>query len=179
MRFRPLAPLDEPALTALPCVTKVARDGTQVDVAGTGDFASAVTGSWPAGRSSWPTSGSKDAAWTTPMSPDRPHHGHVRERVTMNGFSKIAHVETKLFLREKAATGLFGLPVSLVIGFGLIPGFGQPQKGLSGQIGTEYIAALGVAIVLATLGLNGVPMVIGHSLERGICCGSASRRSAR
>ena len=87
----------------------------------------------------------------------------------MNGFSRLAFVETKLFLREKAAAiAVFGLPVALVIGFGLIPGFNQPQKSLSHQIGTEYIASLGVAIVLATLGLNGVPMVIGQYRERGI-----------
>ena len=87
----------------------------------------------------------------------------------MNGFSRLTIVETKLFLRERvAALALFGLPVSLVIGFGLIPGFGKPQKGLSDQIGTEYIAGLGVAIVLATLGLNGVPMVIAQYRERGI-----------
>lgn len=87
----------------------------------------------------------------------------------MNGFSRLAFVETKLFLRETgAAIGVFGLPVALVIGFGLIPGFGDPQKSLSGQIGTQYIASIGVAIVLAILGLNGVPMVIGQYRERGI-----------
>jgi len=87
----------------------------------------------------------------------------------MNGFSRLAYVETKLFLRETAAAiGVFGLPVALVIGFGLIPGFGDPQKSLSGQIGTEYIASIGVAIVLATLGLNGVPMVIGQYRQRGV-----------
>lgn len=87
----------------------------------------------------------------------------------MNGFSRLALVETKLFLRETgAAIGVFGLPVALVIGFGLIPGFGDPQKSLSGQIGTQYIASIGVAIVLAILGLNGVPMVIGQYRERGI-----------
>ena len=87
----------------------------------------------------------------------------------MNGFSRLAAIETRLFLREKAATiGVFGLPVALVIGFGLIPGFGNPQKSLSGQIGTEYVASVSVAIVLATLGLNGVPMVIGQYRQRGI-----------
>jgi ABC-2 type transport system permease protein len=58
--------------------------------------------------------------------------------------------------------------VALVIGFGLIPGFSDPQKGLSDQIGTEYIAAVGVAIVLASLGLTGVPMVLGQYRERGV-----------
>ena len=87
----------------------------------------------------------------------------------MNGFGRLAYVETRLFLRERAAAlAVFGLPVALVIGFGLIPGFGQPQKSLSGQIGTEYIAAVGVAIVLASLGLTGVSMVIGQYRERGV-----------
>jgi ABC-2 type transport system ATP-binding protein len=43
VRFRPMAPLDEQALTALPGVISAARRGNQVDVTGTGDFASAVT----------------------------------------------------------------------------------------------------------------------------------------
>lgn len=87
----------------------------------------------------------------------------------MTGFSRLALVEARLFLREYAALlGVFGLPVALVIGFGLIPGFSDPQKSLSGQIGTEYIAGLGVAIVLASLGLTGVPMVIGQYRERGV-----------
>jgi ABC-2 type transport system ATP-binding protein len=43
VRFRPMGALDEQSLTALPGVVSAARRGEQVDVAGTGDFASAVT----------------------------------------------------------------------------------------------------------------------------------------
>jgi ABC-2 type transport system ATP-binding protein len=43
MRFRPMGPRDERSLTAVPGVTVVTRRGSQVDVTGTGDFASAVT----------------------------------------------------------------------------------------------------------------------------------------
>jgi signal transduction histidine kinase len=58
----------------------------------------------------------------------------VKGEDIMNGFGRLAVVETRLFLRERAAAvAVFGLPVALVIGFGLIPGFGDPQKGLSGQ----------------------------------------------
>lgn len=87
----------------------------------------------------------------------------------MAGIGKLTLVETRLFLREKLALiGVFAVPVALVIGFGLIPGFGKAQKGLHDQSGTEYIAALGVAIMLVTIGLQGVPMVIAQYRERGI-----------
>jgi ABC-2 type transport system ATP-binding protein len=43
VRFRPMAPLDEPSLAALPGVTAVSGRGDLVTVTGTGDFASAVT----------------------------------------------------------------------------------------------------------------------------------------
>jgi ABC-2 type transport system ATP-binding protein len=43
VRFRPMAPLDEQLLAAVPGVTSVTRRGGQVEVTGTGDFASAVT----------------------------------------------------------------------------------------------------------------------------------------
>lgn len=87
----------------------------------------------------------------------------------MNGFGRLALVETKLFLRERAGVvALLGIPVALVVGFGLIPGFGKASKSLGGQIGTEYIASLGVAIVIVMLGLNGIPSVMGTYRERGI-----------
>jgi ABC-2 type transport system ATP-binding protein len=43
VRFRPMTRLDEQSLIALPGVLSAARHGTQVDITGTGDFASAVT----------------------------------------------------------------------------------------------------------------------------------------
>ena len=43
MRFRPMVPLDEQSLTALPGVTAVSRHNAQVTVTGTGYFASTVT----------------------------------------------------------------------------------------------------------------------------------------
>ena len=52
----------------------------------------------------------------------------------MNGFGRLALVEGRLFLREKAALiGVFGLPVALVIGFGLIPGFCRARDVSAGQ----------------------------------------------
>jgi ABC-2 type transport system ATP-binding protein len=41
--FRPAVPLDERSLAALPGVRSVTRRGARVEIAGTGDFASAVT----------------------------------------------------------------------------------------------------------------------------------------
>ncbi len=43
VRFRPMAPLAEQSLAALPGVVSVTRRGGQVELFGTGDFASAVT----------------------------------------------------------------------------------------------------------------------------------------
>jgi len=86
-----------------------------------------------------------------------------------NGFVKLALVETRLFLRDKLALiGVFGFPVGLVIGFSQIPGFGKPQASLGGEPGTEYVAALGVAICLAAIALQGLPAVIAQYRERGI-----------
>jgi ABC-2 type transport system permease protein len=87
----------------------------------------------------------------------------------MNGFAKLALVETRLFLREKLALiGVFGVPVGLVIGFGQIPGFSKPQADLGGESGTEYIAALGIAVCLAAIALQALPAVIAQYRERGI-----------
>ena len=88
----------------------------------------------------------------------------------MNGFGKLAFVENEAVPARagRGARRCSAFPVALVVGFGMIPGFGKPDKSLSGQIGTEYIASLGVAIVIVMLGLNGIPAVMGLYREKGI-----------
>ena len=77
--------------------------------------------------------------------------------------------EALLFLREPVNLILVAaLPVALVAGFGLIPGFGDPDPGLGGQSGTEFIASLGVGVVIAALGLMVLPGTLGSYRERGV-----------
>ena len=81
----------------------------------------------------------------------------------------MTRTEAKLFVREPLNVFLIlALPVLLVVGFGLIPGFGEPNEFLGGQSGTEFIASLGIGIVLAVLGFSILPTVLGSYRERGI-----------
>jgi ABC-2 type transport system permease protein len=87
----------------------------------------------------------------------------------MSALGAMTKIETKLFFREPLLPLLvLALPVLLLVGFGMIPGFGDPSSDLGGQSGTEYIASLGVAIVLAVLGLSILPTTLGAYRERGV-----------
>jgi ABC-2 type transport system permease protein len=87
----------------------------------------------------------------------------------MSALASMTKMETKLFFREPVLPLLvLALPVLLVVGFGLIPGFGDPSADLGGQGGTEYIASLGVGIVLAILGLSVLPTALSTYRERGV-----------
>jgi ABC-2 type transport system permease protein len=87
----------------------------------------------------------------------------------MSAMTQLTAVEARLFLRDRvAATMTMGLPVALVVAFGLIPGFGEPSADLSGQTGNELIAAIGVALALAILGLSVLPTVLATYRERGV-----------
>jgi ABC-2 type transport system permease protein len=95
--------------------------------------------------------------------------GDLSEKRTQRTLTAMTRTETKLFFREPLLPALvLVLPVLLVVGFGLIPGFGDPTSDLSGQSGTEYIASIGVAIVLAILGLSILPTTLGTYRERGV-----------
>ena len=93
----------------------------------------------------------------------------VTRRRSPRALAAMTRTETRLFFREPLVPALvLLLPVLLVVGFGMIPGFGDPSSDLSGQSGTEYIASIGVAIVLAVLGLSILPTTLGTYRERGV-----------
>ena len=169
MRFRPIGVIPAGLIEEVPGVTAVTRSGSQVIVTGTGEFATGVTADLGrAGAGGRPAAGAAHARRRVRRA-DRPEHGKLRERQTdERAPAGSPDVETKLFFREPRCPRVFGLPVLLVIGFGLIPGFGDPQLDLSGQSGTEYIASIGVAIVLAVLGLSVLPTTLGTYRERGV-----------
>jgi ABC-2 type transport system permease protein len=83
--------------------------------------------------------------------------------------AKLTYTELKLAIRDKVII-LFAvfLPVALLIGFGLQPGSGKPSHDLGGQTGAEFIASIGMGIVLAILGLQALPAVLALYRERGI-----------
>jgi ABC-2 type transport system permease protein len=87
----------------------------------------------------------------------------------MSALTKLTVVESKLFLRDRVAAPLtLVLPLLLVIAFGLIPGIRDPDPDLGGQAPLELVAAIGVAIALAMLGLSVLPTVLATYRERGI-----------
>jgi ABC-2 type transport system permease protein len=87
----------------------------------------------------------------------------------MTALTKVTVVESKLFLRDRVAAPLaLALPVLLVVAFGVIPGIRDPDPELGGQAPIELVAAIGVSIALAMLGLSVLPTVLATYRERGI-----------
>lgn len=78
-------------------------------------------------------------------------------------------VELKLFFREKVGPGLiFALPLALLFGFGLMPDAQKADKDLGGQTGAQYIAGIGVGLILVCLGLTILPSVLADYREKGV-----------
>jgi ABC-2 type transport system permease protein len=87
----------------------------------------------------------------------------------VSALATMTRLEAKLFVREPANIFfVLALPVLLLVGFGLVPGFGDPDEFFGGQSGTEFIASLGIGIALAVLGLSILPAVLGTYRERGV-----------
>jgi ABC-2 type transport system permease protein len=87
----------------------------------------------------------------------------------MNVFVKLTLTELKLALREPVFaffTLLF--PTLLVIILGSVPDFREPQPDLGGSRVIDIYVGIAIALSLAMLGLQGLPLVLATYRERGI-----------
>ncbi|UQS24195.1 ABC transporter permease [Amycolatopsis thermalba] len=88
----------------------------------------------------------------------------------MTMLSRLTAVEAKLFLRDPAApVTVLGIPVALLLVFGLMPGMNQPSEDFGGQVPlSAFIAPLSVAILIGMLGLTLFPVVMATHREKGV-----------
>ncbi|MEV5751158.1 ABC transporter permease [Actinoallomurus sp. NPDC052308] len=83
--------------------------------------------------------------------------------------AKLTYLELKLFTREIVLPAIvLLLPLALLLGFGFQPGANKAQHDLGGQTTAEYMAALGVGIALAILGLTVLPATLASYREKGV-----------
>lgn len=88
----------------------------------------------------------------------------------MSAFAKMTAVETKLFLRDPGAPiTVVGLPLALLLVFGLIPGIRQPSADFGGKpVLSTFIAPMAVSVLLAMLALTIFPTAIATYREKGV-----------
>jgi ABC-2 type transport system permease protein len=88
----------------------------------------------------------------------------------MSVLAKIASVEAKLFLRDPGGPiTVIGLPVALLLVFGLLPGIRNPSPDFGGKSGLSvFIAPMAVSILLAMLALTIFPTAMATYREKGV-----------
>ncbi|MEC3974144.1 ABC transporter permease [Amycolatopsis sp. H20-H5] len=88
----------------------------------------------------------------------------------MSALTKMTQVEAKLFLRDaRAPATLLGLPLALLLVFGLMPGVNDPDPKYGGRTGlAAVIAPMSVALMLAMLALTMFPNVLATYREKGV-----------
>ena len=87
----------------------------------------------------------------------------------MSSFSRLAVVEGKLFQREKAALiGVFGLPVALVVGFGLIARGSSNREAAARLFISEATVKTHVLHIYPKLGVNDRAAAVAVGFERGL-----------
>jgi ABC-2 type transport system permease protein len=93
----------------------------------------------------------------------------MREK-TVNVLTKLTTAEAKVFLRDPGAPALVvGIPLALLLVFGLLPGAGDPDPKYGGQSAlATVIAPMAVTILLAMLALTQFPNSMGTYREKGL-----------
>lgn len=88
---------------------------------------------------------------------------------TLGARSALARTELLLFLREPGTT-LFGilLPTAILAGLGSVPALREPSEMFGGMRFTDYFAPSLLAISIAVLGLQTLPVGLASYREKGI-----------
>jgi ABC-2 type transport system permease protein len=88
----------------------------------------------------------------------------------MSAMTKMVGVEGKLFLRDPGGPiTVIGLPVALLVVFGLMPGIREPSADFGGRSGLSvFIAPMAVAVLLGMLALTIFPGVMATYREKGV-----------
>lgn len=88
----------------------------------------------------------------------------------MSALTKITAVEGKLLLREPAATiTVLGLPLALLLVFGVMPGIREPSAQFGGHSAlATFIAPMAVAVLLAIQALTVFPTGMATNREKGV-----------
>ena len=84
--------------------------------------------------------------------------------------AKLTAVEAKLFLRDAGAPlTVIGVPVALLLVFGLMPGVREPSPEHGGRSAlATFIAPMSIAILLAMLALTMFPTFVATYREKGV-----------
>ncbi len=85
----------------------------------------------------------------------------------MKTLAKLLWVEVKLFAREPIAV-VFGFAFPLVVLLVLAGAFGEPDRALGGFTGIDYYVPGYLAVVIASVGLIGLPVHLASLRERGV-----------
>ncbi|MBN6038574.1 ABC transporter permease [Amycolatopsis sp. 195334CR] len=88
----------------------------------------------------------------------------------MGALAKLTAVEAKLYLRDPGTTVVvLGIPLALLVVFGLVPGAGEPSEEFGGQVPLDtFIAPLAVSILLAILAVTAFPAIMAIYREKGV-----------
>jgi ABC-2 type transport system permease protein len=85
-----------------------------------------------------------------------------------SALGRLTRIELKLLSRERASLIRVGIPLILLILFGLIPFYTQPRKYLDGHTLLDAYVPILIAFSLAMISLAALPMVLAGYRERGV-----------
>ena len=192
MRFVPSAPFDDRLLSEVPEVRTVTRSGSHVIVTGTGELVNVViltlaTAGVTAHDVQLDPSTLEDAfVKLTGPAPARGRNPDIMSTYTLPlpkalsralpktapraAFGKIIRNEVRLAWRLQAGL-IFGVavPLVLLIIFGEIPSFHQPQPSLGGLVLFPVYVPIIISMAIAILGLISLPASLVSYRDQGSC----------